>query len=265
MPVANEIFFSESKLAKGGDLPVVLIHGAGGFHLFWPSEIRRIGGFRIYAVDLPGHGKSGGHSLHSIEAYAGRIVQWLRGIGLHRAVFIGHSMGGAIVLKIALDNADCVLGLGLISTGARLRVNQDIIRMSSTPQEFSNAISFIMANSFSSSADSRLIDLAQMRFSKTRPSVLHSDFLACNNFDIMDSLAKITAPTIVICGDEDKMTPLRHSQYLADSIPDAVLKVIPDSGHMVMLEKPKEVAQLMKGFLLDLPYSPGRIEPVQES
>jgi pimeloyl-ACP methyl ester carboxylesterase len=263
MPIDQNIFFSKSKLVGGRDLPVVLIHGAGGFHLFWPSEIRRLAGFRIYAVDLPGHGKSGGHSLHSIEAYAGRIIQWLRGIGLHRAVFIGHSMGGAIVLKIALNDADCVLGLGLISTGARLRVSQDIIRMSSTPQEFSNAISLIMANSFSSSADPRLIELAQMRISNIRPSVLHSDFIACNNFDMMDSLTKITASTIVICGEDDQMTPLRYSQYLADSIPDAVLNVIPDSGHMVMLEKPKEVAQLIEGFLLDIPYSPGRISPVK--
>ena len=264
MPIASEIYyFQYTKSSKSTHPPIVLIHGAGGSHLFWPPQIRRLPGHHVFSLDLPGHGKSSGRVRQSIGAYVQDILDWMDSIGLNRAVFIGHSMGGAIVLKIALNDADCVLGLGLISTGARLRVSQDIIRMSSTPQEFSNAISLIMANSFSSSADPRLIELAQMRISNIRPSVLHSDFIACNNFDMMDSLTKITASTIVICGEDDQMTPLRYSQYLADSIPDAVLNVIPDSGHMVMLEKPKEVAQLIEGFLLDIPYSPGRISPVK--
>jgi len=259
MPISAKIYSSQSILGKGTDLPIVLIHGTGGSHLFWPSEIRRLAKFRIYALDLPGHGRSGGHGLHRISSYAEKIVEWLGEIKLHRAVFIGHSMGGAIVLTLAQKYPEFVLGLGLISTGARLRVNREIINNISNSAEFSNTISFIIAHSFSPNADDRLVELAQLRLHDTRPSVLQGDFIACDNFDMMEHLSTISAPTLVICGENDRMTPLRYSQYLADTMPNARLQVIPEAGHMVMLEKPTEVAHSLDGFLSRVSFSPGRI------
>jgi len=235
----------------------LLRHGAGGSHLFWPSEIRRLVNFRTYALDLPGHGKSGGHGLHRINSYADKVVQWLGEIKLHRAVFIGHSMGGAVVLTLAQKNPEFVLGLGLISTGARLRVNREIINNISNTGEFNKTISFIIAHSFSPNADDRLVELAHLRLKETRPAVLHGDFVACNNFDMMEHLTSISVPTMAICGEHDRMTPLRNSQYLADTIPNARLQVIPDSGHMVMLEKPVEVAKSLEGFLSGISFFPG--------
>src|SRR5512135_2219935 len=102
MPTADELYYHiyEGGI-EGEKSPVILIHGAGGTHLYWPSEMRRLPRYRVYALDLPGHGKSGGRGQQSIPAYAQAVLAWLEQIGIHRAVFVGHSMGAAIALSIA--------------------------------------------------------------------------------------------------------------------------------------------------------------------
>ena len=78
--------------------------------------------------------------------------------------------------------------------------------------------------------------------------------MACNTFDETGRIEQIRQPALVICGSEDKMTPLRQSQFLAEHIPEATLKTIPGAGHMVMLEKPQPVADSLLGFLDGVKY-----------
>jgi len=86
---------------------------------------------------------------------------------------------------------------------------------------------------------------------------LHGDFLACNAFNIAETVSEIRVPTLVICGQDDKLTPLRYSQFLADQIPAARLEAIPDAGHMVMLEQPQAVAGALIDFLAGISFHPG--------
>jgi len=121
MPFAAGIHYF---VREEGDVfrpPVILIHGAGGNHLYWPPELRRLAGFRVLALDLPGHGKSSGVGLQSIRDYASSLMTYMDAVGLSRAVIVGHSMGGAIALTLCLDHAERVAGLGLIATGALAR------------------------------------------------------------------------------------------------------------------------------------------------
>jgi pimeloyl-ACP methyl ester carboxylesterase len=259
MPVAANIYYYFSKSGGGDRLPVVLIHGAGGTHLYWPSEIRRLPDLRVFALDLPGHGKSGRRGLQTTEAYAESILTWMEAVKLHRAVFVGHSMGGAIALTLAKKHAEHVLGLGLISTGARLRVNPLIMENIANIQTFPTAVSVIISKSFSKDADSRLVKLASKRMAETRPSVLYGDFTACNHFNMLDSLTTIRTPTLIACGQNDELTPLRYSQYLNDHIPGSQLTVIPNAGHMVMLEYPRVAAQALGEFLNQISFHPGRV------
>ncbi|HSF82471.1 MAG TPA: alpha/beta hydrolase [Anaerolineales bacterium] len=230
-------------------LPVVLIHGAGGNHLYWPSEIRRLPGVRTYALDLPGHGKSEGPGEQSIPGYVQALVYWLQAAGLHRAVFVGHSMGGAIAIGLALQHPDHVLALGLLGTSASMRVNPALIEDSANAARFERAIRNVISWSFGSQVPEKLSSTAYKRMADTRPSVLHGDFLACDGFIVNDRLGEITCPVLVLCGEEDKMTPVRKAQQLADSIPQARLEVVHGAGHMLMLEKPQVVADLLRRFL----------------
>jgi len=257
MPTVADIYYHPYQQNKTDSPPIVLIHGAGGNHLYWPFEIRRLPDHRIFALDLPGHGKSGGRGLQTIQAYALSILDWMAALGFHQAVFVGHSMGGAIALTLALKHPEQVRGLGLISSGARLRVTPAILENTASPQSLSSALSAITSLVFSRNADPRLVELAARRMAETRSTVLHGDFMACNTFDAMESIAAIRTSTLVICGQEDQLTPMRYSQYLADHIPGALLKIIPKAGHMVMLEQPISVANALSDFLATIPYHPG--------
>jgi len=254
MPISAELYYFVHNGGGGSKPPVVLIHGAGGSHLHWPSEMRRLPGYRTYALDLPGHGKSTGRGLQSVSAYAESLLKWVESVNLHRAVFVGHSLGGAIVQHLALNAPDQVVGLGLVGSGARLRVHPEILQNTASENTYRTAVAVIIQCAFSPQAPPRLVELASRRMAQTRPSVLHGDFLASDSFDVMDQLSAIHQPTLVICGVDDQLTPIRYSQYLTDKIPNAQLEVIPDTGHMVMLEKPQQAAESLLTFLDQLSF-----------
>jgi len=252
MPIIADYYYHYYAGQVQTGLPVVLLHGAGGNHLSWSTELRRLSGFRIYAPDLPGHGKSGGRGLQSISAYAESVLDWMSKINLPGAVFIGHSMGSAIAMTIALEHPDQALGLGLVGAAGRLRVSPELLQEASSPTTLHNAIEKIVKWSFSPTSSERLLNLALRHLGETRQSVLHGDFLACNDFDMTDKVSAIHTPTIIVCGVDDKMTPLRHSQYLKSQIEGASLCIIPEAGHMVMLEKPTGFANVIRSFLSTL-------------
>ena len=88
---------------------------------------------------------------------------------------------------------------------------------------------------------------------KNRPTVMQGDFRACDAYNLADQLDQIQTPTLILVGEQDKMTPLRFSEELAEGIPGAELTVIPRAGHMVALEQPKRVAEGIRSFLEGVP------------
>jgi pimeloyl-ACP methyl ester carboxylesterase len=255
MPSIADIYYHEYEgSGEGQRSAVVLIHGAGGTHLYWPPELRRLPGYRVFALDLPGHGKSTGRGLQSIAAYAQAVMDWLLTLGVHSAVFAGHSMGSAIALTLALEHSAHVNGLVLIGAGRRLLVAPELLENAASPTTYQNAVNLAIDWSFGSGASPRLKEFAAQRMAETRSSVLHGDFIACNTFDETERIGQIRQPTLIVCGSEDRMTPLRQSQFLAERIPGAILKTIPGAGHMVMLEKPQPVADVLLEFLVGVKY-----------
>lgn len=251
MPFAADLYYHVHQGGNGGKPPVVFLHGAGGNHLYWPAQLRHLPGYRTFALDLPGHGKSGGHGRQSIVDYANSVVDWLEAIELHRAVFAGHSMGSAIVQTLALDYSERVSGLILVGSGARLRVDSEILQNAANQTTFLTAVTSVVNRSFSEQADLRLVELAARRMAEVRPSVYHGDLLACERFDLIEQVAEIHQPTLVICGADDQMTPPRYAQFLSGTISAARLEIIPGAGHMVMLEQPDLVTSVIKEFLDD--------------
>ncbi len=258
MPIANSIFYFSHGAENVSRPPLVFIHGAGGTHLHWPPQVRRMIGQRVFALDLPGHGKSGGVGSQSIAEYAGAVVDFLDAARLNAAVFIGHSMGGAIALTLALDFPQRVLGLGLVGTGARLRVHPQILETTASEASFPEAIQIINDAEFGPAASPRLKELAARQMALIRPPVIHGDFLACNEFDVMQRLGEISVPALILCGTEDILTPMKYSEYLRDHIRNARLIVVPNAGHMAMLEQPEAVADEIGAFADLISYRAGQ-------
>lgn len=257
MPTFSGNYFFANNFDDHFCPPVILIHGAGGSHLSWPATVRRMHGQRVLAVDLPGHGRSNGLGRNSICEYVQSILELMDGIGIYKAILVGHSMGGGIALNLALDYPDRVLGLGLIATNARLRVSQAILEGLAHQSTSMKAIETIIDWSFGSQVEEPLRKLAARLLAETRPAVLRNDLLACNNFDVINRLSEIDKPTLIVCGTEDRMTPVRYSEILASQIRGAALQTIDQAGHMVMQEQPRRVANLLDVFIKSIKYIPG--------
>lgn len=228
--------------------PLVFIHGAGGTHEHWRFQVRELGLRRnVVAMDLPGHGESQGDGFGAIPRYRDFVRDLLDGLGVPRAVLVGHSMGGAIVQTFALAYPERLRALVLVGTGARLRVHPDIF--ATIQRDLAEAGRLISQWAYSQAAMPATVAWAAEAFASNRSSVLEADFRACDAFDLMDEAAAITVPTLILCGGEDRLTPVKYAQYLHDKISGAALAVIPGAGHMVMLEQPGEFNRQLSSFL----------------
>ncbi len=257
MPIVSGLHYFESGADRITRPPIVLLHGAGGDHLFWPPPIRRLADQRIFAPDLPGHGRSPGLGRQAISEYTAEVRRLLQALGLSTVVMVGHSMGAAIALDMAVRFPKQVLALVLVGGGARLPVSPDLIRSTSDPAAFPEAVELLTQLSFGRAAGTNLKRLGANRLSQARPLVLHGDLLACDAFDIHERLRELALPALVVCGEDDKMTPPAYSAYLAQHIRGARLEILPRAGHMVMLEQPEAVADRLRSFVEELPYRPG--------
>lgn len=229
--------------------PLILIHGAGGNRWYWPPQIRRLRGWRVYALDLPGHGASPPGSGTSIDDYAQAVLRWMEAMEIPRAAVAGHSMGSAVALTLAMEHAQRVAALVLVGSGARLRVNADLLSLTASPVKFPHAVDLITRWSFSREAPERLVKLAHERMLQAAPAVLHADLAACDAFDPGTRLASITAPALILCGSEDRMTPVALNEALCEALPNAQLELVDGAGHMAMLEQPEQVAERVGRFL----------------
>lgn len=248
------LFYTPSQGAA--DRPtLVLIHGAGGSRLHWPAELRRLPRATVYTLDLPGHGRSEGTGCNTISDYANTAVAFLDSLRIKQAVIVGHSMGGAIAQTLALDFADPltdseqdrIAGLVLVATGARLRVVPAILE--GIQSNFEGAAELVTRFAWSPDAPPSLTKLGRQAILETGPDVLLGDFTACDRFNVMERLAEIRAPTLVIAGTADQLTPPKYARFLSEHIPNAQLALIEDAGHMVMLERPVETAKAIREFL----------------
>jgi pimeloyl-ACP methyl ester carboxylesterase len=227
--------------------PLLLIHGAGGQYTDWPPQLRRLPGASIYTPDLPGHGRSEGPGYQTIADYADALLALLDALAIPEAIIAGHSMGGAIAQMMALSAPERVAGLALLATGARLRVSPLIL--DNVCSDFDSVVETIISWAYAPDASPELLRLARRMMRQIPPATAYGDYLACNGFDVMERLGEIGAPTVIISSVADRMVPLKVGRYLAEHIANAEIHLIENAGHMIAVERPDEVAQIMQGWL----------------
>ncbi len=235
---------------KGGawEPAALFLHGAGGTHENWRFQVRHLGiRWTALAVDLPGHGASQGDGYCTIAEYRDFIRDFLAALGISRPVLVGHSMGGGLAQSFALAYPDRLAALVLVGTGARLRVHPDIF--TTIQRDVGEAARLISGWAFSTDALPATVAQGAEAFARNRAAVLKGDFRACDAFDVMHELAAIRVPTLVLCGEEDRLTPVKYARFLHEQIPGALLAIVPGAGHMVMLEKPAEFNRILTAFL----------------
>jgi pimeloyl-ACP methyl ester carboxylesterase len=262
MPIVRvnnrQISYWEGKDAQqAGTETILFVHGAGGGQLTWSFQK---GFFERHAypiiIELPGHGGSGGEGEQEIGRYAEHVHSFMRTLGLRKSFLVGHSMGGAIVQTLALRHPEMAKGIVLVGTGARLRVLPSILE--GIKNNFKETVPMIVRSVFSRTAPQEFIEKGIQQLMGVGPEVLYGDFLACDHFDTMEELEKIDLPTLVICGEEDELTPVKYSQYLHGRIKGSRLEVLPRAGHMVMMESAETFNERVKAFVGDSVFSRNR-------
>ncbi|MDQ6694794.1 MAG: alpha/beta hydrolase [Chloroflexota bacterium] len=234
---------------------LIFIHGAGSNAGFWQMQREAFPG--AHFVNLPGHSEGrepvGEPGFHSVEEYAGWVARYVEGLGIKSVVLNGHSMGGAITLTLALRRPEWLRGIVLTGTGARLRVLPSLLDLLS--DDYVAAVDLIMEWSFATGGD-ELSYAQKVRHNGTRRQLLRTpsavtatDYRACNVYDVMPRVREIKLPALCIVGAQDRMTPLRYSQFLHEAIVGSELEIIEGAGHMLPLEQPDRYNRALRSFL----------------
>ena len=227
--------------------PVLLFcHGAGGSHRHWLYQVEGLKDSATpLALDLPGHGASGGEAAGNIASYREFVRRFAAALKLNNFILAGHSMGGAIALDYALEYGSSLKGLILAGSGARLRVTPPLLNAFMSGRVPPEIVDF----AYGPAAAEELLEKARQEAAAVPPQTYLADFTACNNFDCMERLEEIALPVLLLCGSSDGMTPLKYSHYLAERLPQAELVEVEGAGHMVMIEAPQKVNAAIASFL----------------
>ena len=229
---------------------VVFVHGAGGNNIFWKGTLHYLtGAGSAVAVNLPGH-PSGEITCRTIRDYSEAIHRYITECLPTGPVVCGHSMGSAITLTLALEHPDDLGGLILVGAGAKLGVNPAIVEGLRTQPMRTIERTITPMSYFKTDLGMGRDARAALSFANL--PVFLNDYLACDGFDVRSRLSEITAKTLIICGENDRMTPPKWSAYLNQNIHSSTMESVKDAGHMVPLEKPEICAKLIQSFLSKL-------------
>ncbi len=232
-------------------LHILFVHGASGNGTLWQHQLQGLSAdYAPLAVDLPGHGHSGGKAQNRIPAYRKDLKDFKDSAGIPKFVLCGHSMGGAVALDYALNHPEDLKALILISTGGKLRVAPQLLETYRSGQKNPSLVKHL----YGPQAPEELVRAGAALLEQVPAEVSYADFLACDHFDVQDRLNVIDLPVLILCGEQDVMTPPKYSRFLAETIPGGRLEVFPESGHMLMQEQGDRVNQSLKKFLQEIQF-----------
>jgi len=232
---------------------VLYVHGTGCNAAVWDDHMATIATAHTpVAIDLPGHGRSGGRGFRGMADHAEVVIGLADALGWARFVVAGHSMGGGIAITAALYHPERIAGLVLVDTGARLRVAPDLLRAARAAAARGQAVATDRAWAFAASTPRAVVDRVQILTAGTDPRVTYADWIADDTFDAMTRVGEITAPTLAICGAEDRLTPVKYHRFLQERLADCRLAVIEGAGHWSFREQPEPFDRAVGAFLAEL-------------
>jgi len=242
---------------------VVFIHGAQNDHSVWSLQSRWFAhhGFAVLAVDLPGHGRSAGKPLPSVEDLADWIELLLEKVGAGDTAksvsLVGHSMGSLTALECASRHPARIARIALIGTAVPMPVSDVLLG----PAKDNEAKAISMINGWSHSPRGTvggntvpgmwMLGAARRLMERQKPGVLHNDLAACNAYSHgMEAAAALACPALVISGSRDMMTHPKAAAKLATVIKDVRSVSLDGAGHALMAEQPDAVLDALRGFIV---------------
>ena len=255
----RKVFAGTGGRAFDARLPAVaFIHGAGMDHTVWPLQARWFAhhGRSVMAFDLPGHGRSEGPALGSIEAMADWLLAALDAAGVKTASLVGHSMGALISLAAAAKAPERVTKLALLGVSSPMKVHPDLLDAArhNEPLAYSLVASWAHGRRAHLGGHTApglwMIGGGLRLLGHAQPGVLASDLVACDAYAGAEAAARGAAsPMLVVAGETDIMTPARFAKPLVEAAREGRLETIKGAGHMMMVEQPDATLDVLKAFL----------------
>ena len=264
----DKIFAATGGRALAPELPLVIfLHGSGMDHTVWNLQTRYFAyhGYSVLAIDFPGHGRSGGLPMDSIEQMAEWIPELISaaiGTSCSRqesAFLVGHSMGALVALECAASYPEKVRALCLMGASAKMPVHPDLLEAALKD----DPIAYDLVTSWghgpaghlgrTSVPGLSLIGGGRALLSSAPKGVLGVGLTACNAYQNgLSAAGKVRCSALCIIGKDDKMTPANKGIELASTITKAKFHLIQDCGHMMMLENSYESLKTLKEYFQQL-------------
>jgi len=237
---------------------IVFVHGGGLDHSWFGLQSRYFGyhGCNVLAVDLPGHGRSPGPPLATIEALADWVVRLLDAAKIGRASIFGHSMGALTALECAARHPARVERIAFLGVAFPMTVAPAFLQAASNNEQAAFDMDTIWGHApqvplgGNPNPGMWMYGDTLARLARLGPGVLYADLKACNDYSAgLESAAKVKCPALLVLGRRDHMTPPRGAQALAAAIRGARTVLLPPSGHSLMAEAPDATLDALIAFL----------------
>ena len=238
---------------------IIFVHGSGLSHITWVLQTRYFAfhGYSVLAIDLPGHGYSEGPSLRSMEEMGDWIADVIDATDLQNASLVGHSQGCLVTMETASRYPNKVKSLSLMGGGGAIPMNPELLNLAENGDP--KAVDLMMdwahgpAGHFGGHPVPGLHHInigGTIVLNGSVKEALGVDFRACDNYkNGFEAAKKIQCPTLNILGEYDRMIPIKEGKKLADVILGSKIEIIPNCGHMILLEAAGKALAILKKFI----------------
>jgi len=237
---------------------ILFVHGAANDHSVFALQSRYFAhhGRTVLAVDLPGHGRSAGAPLPTVEAIAAWLARLCRVADVARVAAVGHSLGALACLELAAREPAQVSRIALLGPAVPMAVSD--VLLEAAARDDPGAFDLITGWSHSPGKQLGgnrqpglwLAGQTHALLARAAPGVLHADLAACRAYEHgLAAAASVHCPALVVLGARDLMAPARNAAALEAALSDARRVVLPDTGHAMMLEQPDAVLDALREFL----------------
>lgn len=229
---------------------ITFLHGAGGDHTAWVLFARFFShnGFNVLVPDLPGHGRSAGKPLGSVDDMAAWLIRLLDAAAVPATLLAGHSLGSLVALESAARAPERITRLILLGTAVPMPVGEPLLSAARERKHAAVDIIVQFGHAFGTQlggnpvAGISVVNSNMRVLERGLPANLFEDLNACNAYQGGIAAARrITAPVTLVLGDQDRMTPPASAQALIQALPAADVHLIAQCGHMLMSEQPEAV------------------------
>lgn len=233
-------------------LPVLILGPSLGttWHM-WDRQVPELTKqWRVFRFDMPGHGGAPAHPAGSVADLTARLLTTLEGLGVQRFGFAGCALGGAVGIELALRHPERLASLAVIAASPRFGTADEfrrrgvIVRTNGLDPIARSAPERWFTGGFAA-AQPAITEWAVQMVRTTDPGCYIAACEALASFDVRAELGSVGVPTLVLAGSEDQVTGPAEARTLVAGVPDARLAVVPGASHLVPVEQPAAVTDLL--------------------